>query len=214
MDFESLPGVTRAQVVIDLADGTRYTYELNAAGAKVGFDGGHDLALRDMELGPVFLPEIPRVWAQPQIAFAFPLTAKGDPLGARRGPAQVTMARTPPPADDPGRTPWQADRDRAERTGAWPPNWGPYHRHFASDAIHRDGGRECDQPGTPIRVYMFDGDALAAHEAAVSRHAAAQIKDDLRALLAAVDMDHVSTQDRPDLEDRVERLAAAVEGPA
>jgi hypothetical protein len=68
-----------------------------------------------------------------------------------------------------GRTPFQADRDTTERTGKWPANWGPYHRHFASDAVHRDGGPECDQPGTPRRVYVFDPDALDEHEAIVAR---------------------------------------------
>lgn len=68
-------------------------------------------------------------------------------------------------------TPWQADRDSAERTGRWPEARGPFHRHFANDAVHRDGGPECDQPGTPRRVYVFDGDYLHAHELAVVRWA-------------------------------------------
>lgn len=71
------------------------------------------------------------------------------------------------------RTPWQADRDRAERTGRHPESWGPFHRHFANDAIHRDGGPECDQPGTPRRVYLFDPDTLHAHELIVARYAIA-----------------------------------------
>jgi hypothetical protein len=75
--------------------------------------------------------------------------------------------------DDGQRTPWQADRDAAEQRGAWPESWGPYHRHFASDAVHRDGGPECDQPGTPRRVYVFDPDALDEHERIVARYAAA-----------------------------------------
>jgi len=79
-------------------------------------------------------------------------------------------------ADD--RTPWQIDRDRAERTGKWPESWGPYHRHFANDAVHRDGGPECDQPGTPRRVYVFDPDALDEHEAIVARWAQAQPQPD------------------------------------
>lgn len=70
-------------------------------------------------------------------------------------------------------TPWQADRASAERTGAWQEGWGPFHRHFANDAIHRDGGRECDQPGTPRRVYVFDDDYLREHELAVGRWAIA-----------------------------------------
>lgn len=68
------------------------------------------------------------------------------------------------------RTPWQIDRDRAEQVGARP-SWGPYHRHFASGAVHRDGGPECDQPGTPRRVYVFDPDYLDEHERAVARWA-------------------------------------------
>lgn len=72
----------------------------------------------------------------------------------------------------PERTPWQADRDRIEQTGAWPdPAWGPFHRHFANGEIHRDGGPECNQPGTPRRVYMFDPDALDEHERIVARWA-------------------------------------------
>lgn len=71
------------------------------------------------------------------------------------------------------RTPWQADRDRVEQTGKWPESWGPFHRHFANDAVHRDGGPECDQPGTPRRVYVFDPDALDAHELIVARYAIA-----------------------------------------
>ena len=69
---------------------------------------------------------------------------------------------------EPDQAPFRADRDRAERTGTWPESWGPYHRHFGSDAVHRDGGPECDQPGTPRRVYVFDPDALDEHEAAVA----------------------------------------------
>ena len=71
------------------------------------------------------------------------------------------------PDDD--RTPFQIDRDRAEQTGTWPESWGPFHRHFANDAVHRDGGPECDQPGTPRRVYVFDPDALDEHERIVAR---------------------------------------------
>lgn len=74
--------------------------------------------------------------------------------------------------DDDELTPWQIDRDNAERAGTWPEGWGPFHRHFANDAIHRDGGPECDQPGTPRRVYVFDAENLDAHERAVARYAA------------------------------------------
>lgn len=76
--------------------------------------------------------------------------------------------------DTDDRTPWQIDRDYVEETGKWPEGWGPFHRHFASDAIHRDGGPECDQPGTPRRVYVFDPDSLTAHEEAVTRWVQAQ----------------------------------------
>jgi len=76
--------------------------------------------------------------------------------------------------DTDDRTPFQADRDNAERAGKWREGWGPFHRHFASDAIHRDGGPECDQPGTPRRVYVFDPEHLSEHEAVVARWAQAQ----------------------------------------
>jgi hypothetical protein len=85
-------------------------------------------------------------------------------LSTRRGPGAAKPAQ-----DD--RTPWQADRARVEASGKWPPSWGPFHRHFANDAVHRDGGQECDQPGTPRRVYVFDDDYLHAHELAVARWA-------------------------------------------
>jgi hypothetical protein len=75
-------------------------------------------------------------------------------------------------------TPFQADRDRAERTGKHPESWGPYHRHFGSDAVHRDGGPECDQPGTPRRVYVFDPDVLDEHEAAVARQSVERYRAD------------------------------------
>lgn len=70
------------------------------------------------------------------------------------------------------RTPWQKQRDAAEEN--WDKDcWGPYHRHFANDAVHRDGKPECDQPGTPRRVYVFDPDYLHEHEMAVARYAIA-----------------------------------------
>jgi hypothetical protein len=81
------------------------------------------------------------------------------------------------------RTPWQTDRDRVELTGKWPEAWGPFHRHFANDAVHRDGGPECDQPGTPRRVYVFDPEYLSEHEAIVARHAAEQALKPLREIL-------------------------------
>jgi hypothetical protein len=114
VDFEPLAGVTRAQVIIDLADGTRYTYDLNANGAKVGYDGGRDPDMERLalDLGPDTLPEIPRVWRRPQLAFAFPLTVAPLSGGARPVAARVTVARTPPmPADADGRAPWQAERE-------------------------------------------------------------------------------------------------------
>lgn len=83
---------------------------------------------------------------------------------------------------DPEQTPWQVARDRAEQDRCWPPSWGPFHRHFANDAIHRDGGPECDQPGTPRRVYMFDEDFLHEHELAVAAWAIDH-PDEIRAWL-------------------------------
>lgn len=74
---------------------------------------------------------------------------------------------------EPVRTPWQQDRDRVELTGHWPEASRPYHRHFANDAVHRDGGPECDQSGTPRRVYVFDPEYLHKHEMLVARYAAA-----------------------------------------
>lgn len=76
-------------------------------------------------------------------------------------------------SDPDTRTPFEADRDKAEETGRWPESWGPFHRHFANDAVHRDGGPECDQPGTPRRVYVFDPEFLSDHEMAVARYAIA-----------------------------------------
>jgi len=59
-------------------------------------------------------------------------------------------------------------------TGALPPGWlHRFHRHFANDAVHRDGGPECDQPGTPRRVYVFDPEYLSEHELIVARYAIA-----------------------------------------
>ena len=71
------------------------------------------------------------------------------------------------------RTPWQIDRDDAEDNGTWPALWGPFHRHTFSDAVHRDTGPECDQEGSPRRVYVFDPDALDSHERIVARWGAA-----------------------------------------
>lgn len=89
------------------------------------------------------------------------------------------IRRDEEPGTETDRTPWQADRDRVEATGKWPPSWGPFHRHFANDAVHRDGGPECDQPGTPRRVYVFDADTLDEHERIVARYAA-QHPDEFR----------------------------------
>jgi hypothetical protein len=88
------------------------------------------------------------------------------------------------------RTPWQIDRDNAERTGVWPESWGPFHRHFANDAVHRDGGPECDQPGTPRRVYVFDEDYLHQHETAVAQWAAGQAQKLADALREVVPQDY------------------------
>lgn len=46
-------------------------------------------------------------------------------------------------------------------------DWGPFHRHYGSDAIHRDGGPECDQPGSPHTVFCFDPDHLDEHDEAI-----------------------------------------------
>ena len=75
---------------------------------------------------------------------------------------------------EPAKTPWQKDREKAENT-TWPQEWGwgPFHRHFANDAIHRDNNSECDQPGTPRRVYVFDPEFLDQHERAVAKYAIA-----------------------------------------
>lgn len=87
------------------------------------------------------------------------------------------------------RTPWQRDRDRVERTGNWPETSRPYHRHFANDAVHRDGGPECDQPGTPRRVYVFDPDYLSEHEAIVAGWAEGQAQKLVAALREIVPED-------------------------
>jgi hypothetical protein len=80
-------------------------------------------------------------------------------------------------ADD-ERTPEQIARDEAERPGNWPNELGPpYHRHFANDAVHRDGGPECNQPGTPRRVYVFDPDYLSEHEAFITRRVAEKVRE-------------------------------------
>ena len=76
---------------------------------------------------------------------------------------------------DSERTPEQIARSKAKEPGNWPGELGPpYHRHFANDAVHRDGGPECDQPGTPRRVYVFDPDYLSEHEAFITRRTAEQ----------------------------------------
>lgn len=50
-------------------------------------------------------------------------------------------------------------------TGGW---GATFHRHFASNEVHRDGGPECTQSGSPRPVYAFDPDALAAHDREVA----------------------------------------------
>ncbi|CAN5422822.1 hypothetical protein BH09ACT9_BH09ACT9_00420 [soil metagenome] len=43
--------------------------------------------------------------------------------------------------------------------------WGAtFHRHFASNEIHRDGGPECTQSDSPRQVYVFDPDILVDHD--------------------------------------------------
>ena len=65
-------------------------------------------------------------------------------------------------------TPEQLARQEAEETGVWPHGSLPYHRHFASSAVHRDGHPECDQQGAQRRVWVFDTYALEAHEAFIT----------------------------------------------
>ncbi len=55
-----------------------------------------------------------------------------------------------------------------DETGGWGVT---FHRHFGSNAIHRDGGAECDQPGKPRQVYVFDPDFLAEHDAEIRAEA-------------------------------------------
>lgn len=48
--------------------------------------------------------------------------------------------------------------------------WGAtFHRHTFNNEIHRDGGPECTQKGTPRTVYVFDPDYLAAHDLGVAK---------------------------------------------
>jgi hypothetical protein len=103
------------------------------------------------------------------------------------------------------RTPWQRDRDHAELTGKWPESWGPFHRHFANDAVHRDGGPECDQPGTPRRVYVFDPEYLSEHEAIVTRWATEQALKPLREILP---QDYEIDAEATDEEARLSEIQA------
>jgi hypothetical protein len=92
----------------------------------------------------------------------------------RADPAQVPTELKEPAREVGQPTPWQAQRNEDERTGALPTGLDArYHRHFASGEVHRDGGPECTQPGTPRRVYVFDDDVLTEHEKIVARYAAA-----------------------------------------
>jgi hypothetical protein len=104
-------------------------------------------------------------------------------------------------------TPFQADRDRAEQTGKHPESWGPYHRHFGSDAVHRDGGAECDQPGTPRRVYVFDPDALDEHEAIVARWAVNQYRAEQEKLADIEDPDSAGKEIAPEFRARLTAAA-------
>ena len=61
-------------------------------------------------------------------------------------------------------------------------SWGPFHRHFASDAIHRDGGPECNQPGSPRPVIVFDPDYLREHDDAIRADERQRIAQAIEAL--------------------------------
>jgi len=56
-----------------------------------------------------------------------------------------------------------------------------YHRHFAEWDVHTDRG--CEKPSTPRRVYVFDEDALDAHEAHIRANERAKAYDDVIATL-------------------------------
>lgn len=66
-----------------------------------------------------------------------------------------------------------------------------FHRHFGSDAIHRDGTDDCDQPGSPREVYyVFDPDHLHEHDRYVrekerERKVQVNVSEDLAPFLAA-----------------------------
>lgn len=60
------------------------------------------------------------------------------------------------------RTPEQVARGNAEKYDRWPNGWGPFHRHFASDEIHRDA--DCDNPAARRRVWVFETGHLDEHE--------------------------------------------------
>lgn len=87
-------------------------------------------------------------------------------------------------------TPEELTRQETENTGAWPEKWGPHHRHFASDAIHRDGKPECDQPGTQHRVYVFDADYLDAHERFIADRERAACAKIVRDITRTKEADH------------------------
>jgi hypothetical protein len=71
-------------------------------------------------------------------------------------------------------TPEQAARVEAEADPAVTYEDGrpKYHRHFLSADVHRDD-QECHSPGRRVRVYVFDGPDLDAHEAFVTERTAA-----------------------------------------
>jgi len=101
MNFDTMPGVVRATVVIEIADGTTWTYDLVAAsGARIDADKALIAATGmtwpypdlDLQLGPD-LPELPRPFPPPQrqIVFAFALGR------AARQKRTVTVTRTQNP---------------------------------------------------------------------------------------------------------------------
>jgi hypothetical protein len=60
-----------------------------------------------------------------------------------------------------------------------------FHRHFANNEVHRDGGPECTQPGTPRRVFVFDLEDLWEHDdlvRAMDEDGYAQYKEEGRSL--------------------------------
>jgi hypothetical protein len=87
--------------------------------------------------------------------------------------------------DEAGMTPEQITRQVAESDPS--PRYydgrPKYHRHFAEYDIHTDEG--CPNPGTRRRVYVFDQDALDAHEAHIRADERAKAYDIVVAIAKA-----------------------------